>query len=245
MSKPITAAALMTLYDEGEFQLDDPVEKYIPVFEGTQVYEDGKLVPQNEPFTIRHLLTHTAGFTYGWGAGHVDSLYMAHTPGILEIENLEKTMEVLAELPLKHQPGTTYEYSVSIDVAGYLVEVLSGMSFDNFLNERLFGPLEMHDTGFEVPVEDYDRLAMIYTPDDSTGALKPVLQMTEGVRRKVTLFSGGGGLVSTLEDYAKFGQMLLNKGTYKGVRILDESTVDLIMSDQMPEQVEYDGGYGL
>jgi CubicO group peptidase (beta-lactamase class C family) len=247
MSKPVTAAALMILYDEGKFQLDDPVAMYIPVFKDTKVYADGEVVDQQEPFTIRHLLTHTAGFTYGWGQGsYVDSLYRTlRTGGIWGTETLEEMINAVATIPLKHQPGTTYEYSISIDVAGYLVEVLSGMSFDKFLHDRLFGPLGMDDTGFEVPEEDFNRLAMIYTKNKDSLELTPVPDMTNGVKQKVTLFSGGGGLVSTISDYSKFGQMLLNGGKLNGVRILEKSTVKLIMSDQMPEAVEYEGGYGL
>jgi CubicO group peptidase (beta-lactamase class C family) len=245
MSKPVTAAALMILYDEGKFQLDDPVAKYIPAFENTKVYVDGEEVDQIEPFTIRHLLTHTAGFTYGWGEGYVDSLYrVAQSQGVM-LNTLEEMVNKVAGIPLKHQPGTTYEYSISIDVAGRLVEVLSGLPFDTFLQTRLFDPLGMEDSGFEVPEEDFDRLAMIYTKNEETGELTPVPDMTNGVKQKVTLFSGGGGMVSTLSDYGKFGQMLLNGGELNGKRILQESTVKLIMADQMPEAVPYDGGYGL
>jgi CubicO group peptidase (beta-lactamase class C family) len=246
MSKPITAAALMILYDEGKFQLDDPVAMYIPAFENTKVYVDGAIVDQQEPFTIRHLLTHTAGFTYGWGDSYVDSLYRSlGSVGSWGPKTLSEMVAILAGLPLKYQPGTTYEYSVALDVTGYLVEVLSGMTFDAFLQTRMFDPLGMDDTGFEVPEEESGRLAMIYTPDADSGGLKPVPDMTNEVKQKVTLFSGGGGLVSTLDDYGKFGQMLLNGGELNGVRVLQESTVKLIMSDQMPEAVEYDGGYGL
>jgi CubicO group peptidase (beta-lactamase class C family) len=247
MSKPITAAALMILYDEGKFQLDDPVAGYIPAFRDTKVYIDGELVDQQEPFTVRHLLTHTAGFTYGWDKeSHVDSLYsQIRSDAGWNTATLEEMINLVATIPLKYQPGTTYEYSISLDVAGYLIEVLSGTTFDQFLRERLCGPLGMDDTGFEVPEEDYNRLAMIYTKDKDSGELSPVPNMTNGVKKAVTLFSGGGGMVSTLDDYSKFGQMLLNGGELDGVRVLQESTVKLIMSDQMPEAVEYDGGYGL
>lgn len=246
MSKPITAAALMMLYDEGKFQLDDPVEGYIPVFKETKVWEDGKEADQQEPFTIRHLLTHTAGFCYGWDPGsHVDSLYNNASPGgIWSNATLEELIHVLATIPLKNQPGTKYEYSVSIDVAGYLVEVLSGMPFDQFMQTRLFDPLEMEDTGFEVPEMDWDRLAMIYTKDKESNQLTPVEGLTNGVKQKVSLFSGGGGLVSTLGDYGKFGQMLLKGGELNGVRVLEESTVKLIMSDQIPSGVIFEDGVG-
>jgi len=248
MSKPITAAGLMILYDEGKFQLDDPVAMYIPEFEETKVWVDGETVDQQEPFTIRHLLTHTAGFCYGSDVSHVDSLYAQASPGGLwGLGTLEKAMKVLATIPLKNQPGSKYEYSVSIDVAGYLVEVLSGLPFDEFLQTRLFDPLGMDDTGFDVPEEDFDRLAMIYTKDQESGELTPVEDLTNGVRQKVTLFSGGGGLVSTIGDYGRFGQLLLNGGELNGVRVLQESTVNLIMSTQMPSEVAYEEGfrYGL
>jgi CubicO group peptidase (beta-lactamase class C family) len=246
MSKPVTAAALMILYDEGKFQMDDPVAMYIPEFEDTQVWVDGRLVDQAEPVTIRHLLTHTAGLCYGWDPGsHVDSLYRSAWKGNMwKNGTLEDFVMRLARIPLKNQPGTKWEYSVSIDVAGYLVEVLSGLTFDEFLKHRLFGPLEMDDTGFQVPEEDFDRLAMIYTTDRETGELIPVDSLTRAVMEDVTLFSGGGGMVSTIEDYGKFGQMLLNGGVLDGVRVLEESTVKLIMSDQMPEGVTYQEGVG-
>lgn len=245
MSKPVTAVALMMLYDEGKFRLDDPVAVYIPEFENTKVWVDGREVEQEHPFTVRNLLTHTAGFCYGWGVSHVDSLYQKAAPGgALSYTTLEEMIHILADIPLKNQPGSVWEYSVSIDVAGYLVEVLSGMPFDEFLRARLFDPLGMDDTGFEVPEKDFGRLAMIYTPDKETGKLTPVESMTNGVKQKVTLFSGGGGMVSTIGDYGKFGQMLLNGGELNGVRVLQESTVKLIMSDQMPSTTIYQEGIG-
>ncbi|MDF1576441.1 MAG: serine hydrolase [Bacteroidales bacterium] len=248
MSKPITTAALMILYDEGRFQLDDPVAAYIPEFAGTKVWVNGEEVEQEEAFTIRHLLTHTAGFCYGWDVSHVDSLYVQASPeGLWGIRNLEEMIRLVASIPLKNQSGSKYEYSISIDVAGYLVEVLSGMPFDKFLQTRLFDPLGMKDTGFDVPEEDFDRLAMIYTRDPESGQLAPVEGLTNGVKQKVTLFSGGGGLVSTLDDYSRFGQMLLNGGELEGVRVLEEATVKMIMSEQMPSALDYQEGfrYGL
>lgn len=245
MSKPITAAALMILYDEGKFELDDPVEKYIPEFASTKVWVDGEEVEQELRFTIRHLLTHTAGFCYGWDVSHVDSLYAAASPaGLWGFETLEEAIKTLATIPLKNQPGSKYEYSVSIDVAGYLVEVLSGMAFDEFLQTRIFDPLGMVDTGFEVPEEDFGRLAMIYTLPEGGNELTPVEGLTRGVMQEVTMFSGGGGLVSTIGDYGKFGQMLLNSGEWNGVRILEESTVKMIMSDQMPSTATFEEGMG-
>jgi len=245
MSKPITAAALMILYDEGKFQLDDPVAMYIPEFKETKVWVDGEEADQVEAFTIRHLLTHTAGFCYGWDVSHVDSLYAQASPGGLwGLGTLENAIRVLATIPLKNQPGSKYEYSVSIDVAGYLVEVLSALPFDEFLQTRLFAPLGMEDTGFDVPEEDFSRLAMIYTKNQQSSGLTPVENLTNGVKQKVSLFSGGGGLVSTIGDYGKFGQMLLNGGEMNGVRVLEESTVKMIMSNQMPSTASFEEGMG-
>jgi CubicO group peptidase (beta-lactamase class C family) len=245
MTKPITTAALMILYDEGKFKLDDPVSMYIPEFENTKVYQDGEEVEQKEPFTIRQLLTHTAGFAYVFENTYVDSLY--NNPGIFMNRTLKEMIAELAGFPLKHQPGSVMEYSVAIDVAGYLVEVLSSLTYDVFLQTRLFDPLKMEDTGFSIGEEDFDRLAMIYWKDEETGEFVPVPEMTDEVKGDVTLFPGGHGLVSTINDISRFGQMLLNGGELNGVRILEESTVKLIMSDQVPRGVSYKEGksYGL
>jgi CubicO group peptidase (beta-lactamase class C family) len=248
MTKPITAVALMTLYDEGKFQLDDKVSDFIPEFASTMVYnsETKILEPQNTPMTIRHLLTHTSGLTYGWDQkSYVDSLYRvtgaAGWDGVLGDK-----IKILAGIPLKHQPGTKYEYSVSIDVAGYLVEVISGMPLDKYMKTKIFDPLKMEDTGFYVPEEKHNRFAAVYTlKNDSLQEQSSV----NGMNFKVpaTLFSGGGGLVSTIGDYSKFAQMLLNGGEFSGERILKESTVEMIMSNQLPAGVDYENGgsYGL
>lgn len=248
MTKPITAAALMTLYDEGKFQLDDEVAKYIPEFESTPVYnaETKELEPQETKMTIRHLLTHTSGLTYGWDQNaYVDSIYRANEAASWDTP-LSEQIKVLAEIPLKHQPGTTWEYSVSIDVAGYLCEVLSGMPLDEFFKTRIFDPLKMDDAGFYVPESEHSRLAVLYNLDEN-GALKGADNPNDNFKRKPVLFSGGGGLVATIGDYAKFGRMLLNGGELDGVRVLQESTVDMIMSNQLPEGVDYENGshYGL
>ena len=247
MTKPITAVALMTLYDEEKFQLDDKVSDFIPEFAETKVYnaQTKTLEPQNTPMTIRHLLTHTSGLTYGWDQkSYVDSLYRvtgaAGWDGVLGDK-----IKILAGIPLKHQPGTKYEYSVSIDVAGYLVEVISGMPLDKYMKTKIFDPLKMEDTGFYVPEEKHNRFAAVYTlRNDSLQE-----QASNGMNFKVpaTLFSGGGGLVSTIGDYAKFAQMLLNDGEYEGVRILNLSTVEKIMTNQLPAGVDYEnvGSYGL
>ncbi len=251
MTKPITAVALMTLYDEGKFQLDDKVSEYIPEFEETPVYtpdgESFKLEPQNEEMTIRHLLTHTSGITYGWDQNsYVDSLYRVTGASGWDSATIGEKVKMLAGLPLKYQPGTTYEYSLSIDVAGYLVEVLAGIPLDTYLETKIFDPLKMEDTGFFVPEEKHDRLAELYFRDGE-GNLNAMPAYGDRFKKPVTVFSGGGGLVSTMDDYLNFCKMLLNGGELNGTRILQESTVKMIMSDQLPEGVRYkdEAGYGL
>lgn len=248
MTKPITAVALMTLYDEGKFKLDDKVSDFIPEFAETKVYnaQTKTLEPQSTPMTIRHLLTHTAGLTYGWDQkSYVDSLYRVTSASGWD-GVLGDKMKILAGIPLKHQPGTKYEYSVSIDVAGYLVEVISGMPLDKYMKTKIFDPLKMDDTGFYVPEEKHGRLANVYTMVNDSLKEQPSMN---GMNFKIpaTLFSGGGGLVSTMNDYSRFACMLLNGGELEGTRILTESTVDMIMSNQLPAGVDYENGgsYGL
>lgn len=248
MTKPITTVALMTLYDEGKFQLDDEVSKFIPEFENTPVYneETKELEPQKTEMTIRHLLTHTSGLTYGWDRhAYVDSLYRATGASAWDAPLGEK-VRLLATIPLKHQPGTTYEYSVSIDVAGYICEVLSGMPLDLFFKSRIFDPLKMDDSGFYVPEEKHARLAVLYNKGEE-GKLNGADIPDDRFKQKPVYFSGGGGLVSTIDDYARFGRMLLNGGELDGVRVLQESTAKLIMSNQMPAGVLFENrnSYGL
>lgn len=247
MTKPVTTVALMTLYDEGKFELDDAVSKYIPEFRDVQVYQTLSDPPSLEPteneLSIRHLLTHTSGIVYGWGQSHVDSLYRAHGVSDWDSATIGDKVKILAGLPLKFQPGTQWEYGLSIDVAGYLVEVLSGVPLDAFFQSRIFDPLHMDDTGFYVPEEKLDRFTEVYYRD-STGVLKAGGFMADAFKTPPTLLSGGAGLVSTMDDYLNFCRMLLHGGTLDGARILEESTVKLIMSDQLPEGASYREGLG-
>lgn len=256
MTKPVTAAALMTLYEEGKFELDDPVYKFIPSFENTKVYtpsdEGFTLEEQESPITIRHLLTHTSGLSYGFvPSQYVDSLYNANGLPFVE-KSLEETVESLASLPLVFQPGTAYNYSMSIDVAGYIIELLSGQSLDVFMEERIFDPLKMDDSGFYVPEDKHDRLVTMYTRDGGIDII-PYDKQTggsfgESFKKEPVFLAGGAGMVSTISDYERFARMLLNGGELDGVRVLKEATVDMIMSDQLPEGVKYGGenmGYGL
>jgi CubicO group peptidase (beta-lactamase class C family) len=244
MSKPITGVALMTLYEEGRFQLSDAVEEYIPELADLQVVESWGprgpvLEAADHPMTIRELMSHTSGLAYGIGApGPVDSMYAAR--GVLSRDQtLEDMVDKLGAMPLRHQPGSRWYYSIAVDVQGYLVEVLSGLPFNEFLQERVFGPLGMVDSGFHVPEEDHGRFAEYYRYD-AEGKLAPLPTTgSPGSRAYLdptTFFSGGGGMVSTTMDYMRFSQMLLNGGELDGARILSPTTVALMAQNQMPRQ---------
>ena len=253
MSKPITGAALMTLYEEGKFRLSDPLVKYIPEFAGLMVASDGgtdttTVEKPDHPITIRELMTHTAGFTYGvFSRTSVDQMY--REAGVLDTNSTLRDMILkLAKIPLLYQPGTRWHYSVAVDIQGYLVEVLSGKPFDEFLKERIFDPLGMKDTGFHVPADKASRFASLYTYGDD-GALT-ASAAADGYLKPATFFSGGGGLVSTAMDYMRFCQMLLNGGELDGVRILAPLTIDLMRRNHLPpdmgEQSPGSGsGFGL
>ena len=242
MSKPITGVALMTLYEEGKFRLSDPVQRYIPEFTDLKVADswgpDGPvLVDADHPMTIRELMSHTAGLAYGIGSpGPTDSIYSAR--GVLSRNGtLADMIDKLSEIPLRHQPGSRWYYSIAVDVQGRLVEILSGQPFDEFLQERIFDPLRMVDTGFDVPEEDHDRLVPYYGYDGEGNLVAPPERGEVGSRAYLdptTFFSGGGGLVSTTTDYMRFAQMVLNGGELDGVRILSPTTVDLMTQNQMP-----------
>jgi CubicO group peptidase (beta-lactamase class C family) len=198
---------------------------------------------QHPEMTIRHLLTHTSGISYGWENSYVDSLYRATGAGGWDGTIGEK-VKIIAALPLNFQPGTQWKYGLSIDVVGYLVEVLSGQPLDAFLQSRIFDPLKMDDTGFYVPEEKHGRLSDVFRMDKE-GKLKGAEgDFRNAFKRPVTLFSGGGGLVSTMDDYKRFCLMLLNGGALQGVRVLSEKTVGTIMSDQLPEATPYGDGQG-
>ena len=251
MTKPVTTVALMTLYDEGKFKLDDKVSTYIPEFESVLVYtpnDDGfSLEPQENEMSIRHLLTHTSGITYGWDPkSYVDSLYRVTNVGGWDSLSIGEKVKMIAELPLKHQPGTTYEYSLSIDVAGYLVEVLSGMHLDECFKSRILDPLKMNHTSFYVPEDQLEKFSEIYRID-SLGELQINGFISKAFKAPTNQFWGGAGLVSTLNDYTRFCSMMLNGGELDDVRVLKEETVKMIMSDQSPEGVTYweNARYGL
>lgn len=241
MTKPITGVAMMILYEEGKFKLSDPVANYIPEFEGLQVYagmdDDGNMItePADHPMTIRELMSHTGGLTYGlFSQSAVDDRYNA-VQVLDPASNLQDMIDKLAEIPLRQQPGSQWHYSVSVDVQGYLVEKLSGQRFSDFLEQRIFEPLGMTDTDFFVPAEKADRLAEVYAygPDGNLFASEG---FTGGPSYLVEheFEGGGGGLVGSTMDYIRFSQMLLNGGELDGARILAPLTVELMHRNQLP-----------
>lgn len=257
MTKPITSVAVMMLYDEGYFQLDDPVSKYIPEFKDLKVFssidKDGiHLVNQVRPMTIRNLLMHTSGFTSGGENTPVDSIYRAAN---LSDGTLKDMIQKLAKIPLLNQPGTKWQYSRSSDVLAYLVEVISGKPFNVFIEEKIFNPLNMEDTGYSVATEKLNRVPAVYSLAGGNGIKVLTDPEINNVSAPVTFFSGNGGLLSTSTDYMIFSQMLLNKGEYNGVRLLKSKTVELMTTNQlMGETMPNDGffcplltgmGYGL
>lgn len=241
LTKPVTGTAMLMLYDEGKFKLDDPVEKYLPELKGLEVAKDegpnGQPVTESaeHPVTIRELMTHTAGFTYGYfSESQVDDLYKK--ANIFDREStLADTVDKLAKIPLRQQPGTEWHYSVSVDVQARLVEVLSGMTFDAFLKERIFIPLGMKDTDFYVPQDKVQRLAVSYQPKEE-GGLTPLPNTQHFTKPK--MLNGGGGLISSMDDYLRFARMLLNEGELDGVRLLKPETVQAMRSNQLPEGVD-------
>ncbi len=242
MTKPVTGTALMMLYDEGLFELDDPVEQHLPELAGMQVFvgqnEDGswQTEPADHPMTVRELMSHTGGLLYTPPLSNGPIAMAYAEAGIMNLPEvtLAESMPALADIPLAYQPGSQWVYSISVDVQGYMVERLSGQSFDDFLKERLFEPLGMDDTGFYVQPEDADRLAGQYRPLDD-GSLQRT--DTGAFLNPPKFLSGGGGLTSTAADYMKFAQMHLNGGELDGVRILSEEAVQLMRSNQLPEGV--------
>ncbi|MBL8266878.1 serine hydrolase domain-containing protein, partial [Steroidobacter sp.] len=242
MTKPITGVALMMLYEEGKWQPSDPISRHIPEFKDLQVFvgegADGQLVAPAHAPTMGELLSHTAGFTYGYfGSTPVDKLYQQSTP--LGAGSLQEFIDRMAQLPLLYQPGEAWVYSVGVDIQGYLVEKLSGKPFPEFLRERIFEPLGMKDTAFYVPKEKMSRLATVYAWGAEGLAPTP---HDKGVNEPPGLPSGGGGLYSTAADYLRFAQMLANEGQLDGKRLLAPSTIALMTANHVPEAVKNQNG---
>ncbi|OFY51955.1 MAG: serine hydrolase, partial [Bacteroidetes bacterium GWF2_49_14] len=251
-SKAITSTAVMMLWEEGKFRLDDPISKYIPEFKNpgilnTFTYSDTTYTtkPASREITIRHLLSHTSGIGYGEIDGDERFSLIYKKAGVTDLfttENISigESVKKLAKLPLHHNPGENYTYSEGLDVLGYFIEVISGMPFDVFLKTRLFDPLGMTDTGFYLPAAKAGRLVPVQYPVDGKWVRYPVTfydpdYPVKGAKR---FFSGGAGLCSTAKDYATFLQMYLNGGELNGVRILSRTTIQTIMGNQYPSLSE-------
>lgn len=246
MTKPITTVAVMMLEEEGKLFLTDPVSKYIPAFKGQRVAEGGTTVPARREITIRDLLSHRSGLSYGFlNGGPVGDAYRKEgvTDGLTVTSmSLQQGIDKLAAQPLMAQPGSAWNYSLSTDVLGRVVEVVSGMSFDAFLRDRIIGPLGMTDTAFVVADSKWSRFSTVYSPDGN-GGIRPMKDPEEAFgnahlsqfawyKGPKTYFSGGAGLTSTIQDYARFAQMLLNGGTLDGVRLLSPKTIELMTASQ-------------
>lgn len=250
MTKPVTGVAMMILYEQGKWLPWDPISKYVPEFSGLKVFKgvdaDGKMIlaePQHAP-TMAELMSHSAGFSYGNGHSPVDSMYQEKKPG--QSANLQEMIDKLSTIPLNYEPGTQWLYSMSMDIEGYIIEKLSGKTLPDFMHEHIFEPLGMKDAGFFVPQEKRSRFSTNYRSDDQ-GHIVPV--EAKGTPRgdysaQPTMPSGGGGLVSTAEDYYRFAQMLGNRGELGDQRILAPSTVKLMTSNHLSEKV-LNGGFGI
>jgi CubicO group peptidase (beta-lactamase class C family) len=239
MTKPVTGVAMMILYEEGKWQPSDPVAKYIPEFAHLKVFKgmdgDGKMIlvdPDHAP-TMRELMTHTAGFGYGFITNTpVDKMYRDEK--VLQSANLQEMIDRLAKIPLLYQPGKGWAYSISMDIQGYIVEKLSGQSLPDFMREHIFEPLGMRDAGFYVPEDKRGRFATLYN-------VNPKGELFAGdpgdFAKQPTMASGGGGMVSTAEDYFRFASMLDNGGELDGKRVLAPSTVKLMTSNHTPDSL--------
>ena len=251
MTKPVTGVAMMILYEQGKWLPSDPISKFIPEFAHLKVFKgvdaEGKMIlvdPDHAP-TMRELMTHTAGFTYGsMGNTLVDQAY--RDANVMHSQTLQEMIDKLAKLPLLYQPGKGWTYSCSMDIQGYIVEKLSGQPLPDFMRDHIFVPLGMKDTAFYVSAERRSRFATNYkgTPNggittDAAGGGTPTDYATEP-----TMPSGGGGLVTTIEDYYRFASMLANGGELNGARILAPSTVKLMTSNHVPASL-FTGEFGI
>ena len=257
MTKPITAVAMMQLYEQGKFLLTDPVSKFIPEFKNMTVLKDGEVVPAEGEMTMQQLLTHTTGLTYGFGFDPDDVLDKMYGEAKLWLaKDLDDFIERLAALPLRYEPGNRFHYSVAIDVAGLVVQRLSGKRYDVYLQDHIFKPLDMVDTAFTVPADKMDRFLPLHIID-SDGKAKAVDEFREpellgytfaaGCRAMcdfvdVTLYSGGGGLVSTLRDYVRFTEAIRNGGILGGKRILSPKTISFMTMNHVLASINSGAG---
>ncbi len=255
-TKAITSVAVMTLFEEGRFLLDDPISKYIPEFANPVVLDKFNeadttytTIKANREITIRDLLTHTSGIDYaGIGSANMNAIYAKSgipTGFVSEKINLGDKMRLLGKLPLVHQPGEKFTYGLNVDLLGYLVEVLSGESLDKYMNGHIFEPLGMKDTYFYLPADKFGRLVKVSAEDKNHHLINFADDFVNYPVSGGTYFSGGAGLSSTIKDYAIFLQMMLNKGVYNGTRILSRRTVELMTTNQIGDVPFGDDKFGL
>ena len=247
MTKPLTSVAIMQLYEQGLCLLDDPVHLYIPEWKNLKVYQSGdasdyQVKEAERAMTIKDLLLHTSGLTYGFQQSHpVDEIYRnEHISNLVEGATLKGMAEQLVDIPLQFSPGTEWNYSVSTDVLGYLIEIISEQRLDVYFDEHILKPLGMFDTGFSVKPDQQQQFAACYAylSEANERGVRYQLQDDPKASRYLntpTLFSGGGGLVSTIDDYFIFTKMLLGKGEYNGVRILGSKTVEYMSRNHLPD----------
>lgn len=221
MTKPIVSVGLMMLHEEGKFELDDPVYKYIPEFKNLSVQKRKKIKPAKNHIKVIDLLRHSAGFNFKGPEDYRKTINLT----------LEEYTKEAAKNPLKFEPGTTWWYSYATDICGYLIEVLSGQKLDFFLKKRIFDPLEMNDTFFEIPKDKLDRLTTLYIVDKEKKLISFDDKFNTPFKDKVVLLNGSGGLLSTTDDYLKFASMLLNNGTFKNNQLISKETLDLMKVD--------------
>lgn len=243
MTKPVTGAALMQLWEQGKFRLDDPLARYLPEYADMRVYAgkdaagQPRYIPAARPITVRDILRHTAGFAYGAGPTPAHDAYVAAEPLALTIP-LAEASKRLARVPLLYQPGTQWEYSIAVDVQAALVERLSGEPFADYVRAHIFEPLKMRETDWRQPDERLPRFAAMNVKKDGKLGQQPAAEAQTLNFRDHALTPGGFGLASTLDDYARFARMLLNKGELDGARILKPSTVKLMATDQLDPMIK-------
>lgn len=241
MTKPVTAVAALTLWEQGKFHMNDPIDMYLPELKDLKVYVSGSgddmiLETAKHPIRIIDLFMHTAGFSYGFTDSEVDNLYR-NSPISLGKAVPSIVLSELAKLPLNHQPGTKWHYGVNTDVIGFLVEKLSGKKLGEYMQEVIFDPLNMNDTGFYVKPANMPRFAEIYTAGENGVTIAMPNEPLGDFTSDPAIHNGGGGLTSTIDDYFVFAQMLLNGGQYNGVRILGRKTVEYLSTNHMPDNL--------
>lgn len=238
MTKPIVSVALLQLYEKGKFKLQDPLYKFIPEFRNMNIYSDSGLIQAKNPIRIIDILRHTSGFTYGRSSNTKLNQLYARANIYSATTNKEFVLK-LSQLPLSFEPGTDWQYGYSTNICGYLIEVLSGKNLNTYLKDHILAPLKMNDTHFQLPEEKIEQFTVGYGWQENTGLHIREQQRNNRYINKVTLFNGGGGLVSTTYDYLKFCQMLLNEGVGNGYQILEKQTVELMLQNHLQEVKQY------